>query len=57
MSEFVRSHPFYNYHKIGILDILFVYLFVIGTMVQCLFHIKSALGHITQWTFSSACHH
>jgi hypothetical protein len=35
MSEFVRSHPFYNYHKIGVLDIVFVYLFVIGTMLHC----------------------
>jgi len=33
--EFVRVHPFYNYHKIGILDILFVYLFVIGPMLHC----------------------
>jgi len=35
MLEFVRSHQFYNYHKIGILDILFVYLFVLGTMLHC----------------------
>jgi len=35
MLEFMRSLQFYNYHKIGILDILFVYLFVIGTMLHC----------------------
>jgi len=31
----VRSLQFYNYHKIGILDFLFVYLFVTGTMLHC----------------------
>jgi len=35
MLEFVRSHQFYNYHKTGILDILLVYLFVLGTMLHC----------------------
>ena len=35
MLEFVISHQFYNYHKIGTLDTLFVYLFVIGTLLHC----------------------
>jgi hypothetical protein len=35
MLEFVRSHQFYGYHKIDVLDILFVYLFVIATMLHC----------------------
>lgn len=35
MLEFVRSYQFYNYHKIGVLDILFVYVFVIATMLHC----------------------
>ena len=34
MLEFVRSHQFYNYHKTGILDTLFVHLFVSGTMLH-----------------------
>ena len=33
--EIVRSLQFYNYHKIGTLDILFVYLFVIGFLLDC----------------------
>jgi hypothetical protein len=32
MLEFVRSHQFY---KICVLDILFVYLFVIAAMLHC----------------------
>jgi hypothetical protein len=35
MLKFVRSHKFYSYHKIGILDILFAYVFVISTMLHC----------------------
>jgi len=35
MLGFVGSLQFYNYHKIGVLDILFVYLFVIGAMLHC----------------------
>jgi hypothetical protein len=35
MLEFFRSLQFYIYYKIGILDMLFVYLFVIGTMLHC----------------------
>jgi len=34
MLEFVRSLQFYKYHKIGVLDVLLVYLFVIGTMLH-----------------------
>jgi len=35
MLQFVRFLQFYHYPTIGILDILFVYLFVIGTMLHC----------------------